>query len=207
MRVMVLLMTYLASFMRKKNRKKCPKEKETYTRNKQKPPPSFSLVKPSVILCFLSQNTNVGSCSLQSALTSSAGSKDDCWQWGMPVTVCGEKVLYMYDIVVRTDQILLLQFLFFLFLAAHPAEEHKARPLQQTFLNYYKTHTCVHTHRTHANTHTGAFVKGFTGCKIYRQVKASPLCVPHRTSLYSLKVNPDDLLLFEPCVDLLLVYV
>lgn len=38
-------------------------------------------------------------------------------------------------------------------------------------------------------------------------MKASPLCVPCGNGIYSLKVNPDDLLLFEPYVDLLLVSV
>lgn len=35
-------------------------------------------------------------------------------------------------------------------------------------------------------------------------MKAWPLCVPQRTSMSSLSVNPDDVLLFESYVDLLL---
>lgn len=35
-------------------------------------------------------------------------------------------------------------------------------------------------------------------------MKALPLCVPQRTSISSLKVNPNDVLLFESYVDLLL---
>lgn len=38
-------------------------------------------------------------------------------------------------------------------------------------------------------------------------MKASPLCVPQRTCISSLKVNPDDVLLFESYVNLLLVCV
>lgn len=54
-----------------------------------------------------------------------------------------------------------------------------------------------------AHTQTHTFIKISMGCK----VKVLPLSVPPRTRIYSLKVNPDDLLLFEPYVDLLLVYV
>lgn len=35
-------------------------------------------------------------------------------------------------------------------------------------------------------------------------MKVLPLCVPQRTSISSLRVNPDDVLLFESYVDLLL---
>lgn len=61
----------------------------------------------------------------------------------MLVTECGENVLYTYDTVVRiykschfTKRLI--------YLAAHPPEEHKARPSQQAFLNKCKTRVCTH---------------------------------------------------------------
>lgn len=64
----------------------------------------------------------------------------------------GEKVLYTYDTVVITHQ--LCHFAKRLvFLAAHPPEEHNARPSQQAFHTSVK-HVCAHT-----NTHAEAFVE------------------------------------------------
>lgn len=54
------------------------------------------------IFIFLSQNGNVGSCSLPPSLISSGRWDYNCWQWGMLVTDCGEKLLYTYDTVVIT---------------------------------------------------------------------------------------------------------
>lgn len=98
-------------------------------------------------------------------------------------------------------------FVFFSFSSSTPPRRAQSKNIPQAFLNAYETHVaCAHT-----KTHTEAFVKCPWDVRFItwlRQGKGvCPPCVPQRTSIYSLKVTPDDLLLFKPYIDLLLVCV
>lgn len=86
------------------------------------------------------------------------------WQWGMLVTECGENVLYTYDTVVRTHKSCHFAKRL-VYLAAHPPEEHKARPSQWAFLNKCKTRVC-----THKRTCWGICKE--MGCEIYNLSEA-----------------------------------
>lgn len=94
------------------------------------------------------------------------GQKTITGNWDVCHRLWGERFVHVWYCCCKKWIRVLCYGFHFSFSSGTFTEEHKARPLQQTFLNEYETHMCVCTH-THKNAHPEAFIKISIGCKIY----------------------------------------
>lgn len=190
-----MLITFLFRFMGEESRKEYPTGKSYIHKTASSScscqilPDALSYVK----------TLKIGSCSSRSSLVPSAGLKDNCWQWGILFTGCGEEVFYTDDNAVLTN---LFCYIFFFSLHTYPKSTKQAHCNRHFLISMQYACACIHIDLR-------AFVKVSMGCKTCNQLRhseARALLVPCRTDL-STDSQSDDLPLFESYVGLLLACV